>query len=87
MNDNAIDGDRWSVAVIEDSQALSIELGLKLLPLLSIQFFQTLAPQNFQFFVGLLELSIHVLLVKLIALADGVLFVCLVPFSVSSDGV
>ena len=43
-------------------------------------------PQHFKFFVGLLELRLHLLLVEGIALARGVLGVTLMPFGDPLDG-
>ena len=76
-----------SVAVFQNSKSLRIQLLLVLLPLSGIQLSQALVPQNFELLVGLLELRIHVTLIELVALGDGVLLVRLVPLSVPPDRV
>ena len=57
-----------------------------LLPLVSVQFFQPLVSENFEFFICLLKLFVDGLVVGVVLLLYGVLLVGLVPASHSRNG-
>ena len=73
------------MSVLEDGEALRVQLSLVLLPLARIKLLQSLVPQNFELLVGLLQLKFHVLLIGLVALAHCELVVSFVPLCVPSD--
>ena len=74
-----------SLAVLEDGKTLRVELLFILLPLGRVKLSQALIAQNFKLFICLRQLSIDVLLIGSVALADGELLVGLVPFSVAAN--
>ena len=68
-----------SVSVFENGQSLTVQLCLVLLPFISVQLLQSFVPQDFQFFVGLLQLLVYGPVVSCVSLAHRVLLVGLVP--------
>ena len=77
----------FSLAVLEDSKTLCVELLFILLPLASVKLSQALVPQNFQLFVCLRQLCIDSFLICKVALSNSQLLIGLVPLGIASDGV
>ena len=70
-----------------DGQTLIIQFLLMLLPLALVEFAQALISQNLQFSVCLLQLDLHVSLIKNVGLADGKLLLSLMPLGITTDSI